>query len=460
MPVADGVLEGLLDRAGRAELAALRSQLRSSGYCARPVRLRGSVLSADASRRLLFTTRSEPDGVLRKACGDRREAVCPTCAERYRGDAYQLALAGLLGGKGVPGSVSTHPVLFATLTAPGFGPVHTHRSSPDVSRAACRPRRDRPVCPHGRPMYCNARHDVDDESVGEPLCPECFDYEAAVTWNNSLGRLWRYTTIYLPRRLAALLGISQNQLRREVRISYLKVSEYQRRGLVHLHVLVRLDRAMPAYRADQLRPPSPRYTPELLERALRDTVADVTCPAPESLDGRAIRWGSQLHVQQLAGAANSFAGYLAKYATKSTEQAGGSVYRINPRELEQLGLRPHAHELAATAFRLHASNPDLRLARCAHANGYRGHCLTKSRRYSTTFTALRRAREEWMQQQLARTGNSLGTRENRIAAFRYAGIGHVTAADAYLAAKAAAWAREQRQVAWSCPKQSPRSDKR
>ena len=33
---------------------------------------------------------------------------------------------------------------------------------------------------------------------------------------------------------------------------------------------------------------------------------------------------------------------------------------------------------------------------CAHAFGYRGHCLTKSRRYSTTFKALREAREAYV----------------------------------------------------------------
>lgn len=437
----EGVVDGLLGRAARGELPALRAQLRSSGYCARPVRLRGAIHSGDPQRSVLFTTLSEPDGVLRKACGDRREAVCPTCAERHRGDAFQLALAGLVGGKGVPETVSGHPVLFATLTAPSFGPVHRRASGP----SACRARRDRPVCRHGRPMYCTARHQADDACVGAPLCPDCFDYGAAVAWNNSLGQLWRYTTIYLPRRLAALLGISHKQLRREVRVSYLKVAEYQRRGLVHLHVLIRLDRAMPTYRSDELRRPGPRYTAELLERALRETARDVACPAPAGLGRQPIRWGAQVDVQRLTGDAASFAGYLAKYATKSTEQAGGSVYRITPVELERLHLRPHARELAATAFRLHASNPDLGLARCAHANGYRGHCLTKSRRYSTTLTALRRAREEWMQQQLEHVGTGPATRENRISAFRYAGIGHVTAADAYLAAKAARQARELRE---------------
>jgi replication initiator protein RepSA len=32
----------------------------------------------------------------------RREAACGPCAERYRGDAYHLIVAGLRGGKGIP----------------------------------------------------------------------------------------------------------------------------------------------------------------------------------------------------------------------------------------------------------------------------------------------------------------------------------------------------------------------
>ena len=95
---------------------------------------------------------------------------------------------------------------------------------------------------------------------------------------------------------------------------------------------------------------------------------------------------------------------------------------------------------------------DRRLGACAHALGYRGHCLTKSRRYSTTFKALRQAREQHVHQQLlARsrdaTQRALAGAAERNASFRYAGRGHVTAADAYLAASAAARAREHRRLA-------------
>jgi hypothetical protein len=85
--LAPELLAALVERVARPDFPRFEAQLRSSGYCARPVRLRGEVNRADGS---VFSTLSEPGGVLRKACGNRREAVCPPCAERYRFDAFQL----------------------------------------------------------------------------------------------------------------------------------------------------------------------------------------------------------------------------------------------------------------------------------------------------------------------------------------------------------------------------------
>ena len=110
--IAPELVRELVQRAARPDFARFEAQLRSSGYCARPVRLRGRIETCDGhGHRRVWTTDTEPDGILRKACGNRREAVCPPCAERYRGDAYQLIAAGLRGGKGVPDSVVEHPAL-------------------------------------------------------------------------------------------------------------------------------------------------------------------------------------------------------------------------------------------------------------------------------------------------------------------------------------------------------------
>ena len=114
------VLQEVVQRAGPgydrwAELVA------QAGYCHHPVRLAGRVEQADrhsGELREVYDSGREPDGVLLKACGTRRESRCPSCAAVYRADAYQLLAAGLRGGKGVPESVSEHPRLFVTFTAP------------------------------------------------------------------------------------------------------------------------------------------------------------------------------------------------------------------------------------------------------------------------------------------------------------------------------------------------------
>ena len=96
---------------------------------------------------------------------------------------------------------------------------------------------------------------------------------------------------------------------------------------------------------------------------------------------------------------------------------------------------------------------DRRLAACAHTFGYRGHCLTKSRRYSTNLGTLRQDRADHIREQLLANGDrkqrelAQTAPEQRIGRFEFVGVGHLTTADAHLAAQAAARAREHRQLA-------------
>jgi hypothetical protein len=555
-PITPELLVGLIERAARPDFDAFQAQLRSSGYCARPIRLSGTIETCDKDgRRRVWTTDHEPDGILRKACGNRREAVCPPCAERYRQDAYHLLAAGLRGGKGVPDTVNGHPAVFMTLTAPSFGAVHTRALDPDGEPRHCRPRRDAPVCEHGNPLSCSRVHAEDDPCLGEPLCAECFDYRGAVIWNHTLGKLWRYTTIYVRRALAREAGMTQKALNLQVRPAYAKVTEYQKRGLVHAHVLVRLDRAMCKYRAHEIHRPPARFDAQLLEQAIRAAVADVSAPVDDDElgDGR-IRWGEMLDIHQLTTGEErgEIAGYLAKYSTKSTEQAGGLLHRIDPDEVDDVPVREHVRSFMRTAFdlntaaavklrqqtrppgrepapnvetdwhpaalairarramgddellrvRLHdgtahtgriarlseagleregttltvaldggetvhladvaAIGPanrrarrrdrrEPRLAACAHAFGYRGHCLTKSRRYSTTFKQLRADREAWVHAQiLARSRDAaqraLAGAVERIVMLECDGVGHVTASDRHYALAEFARSRERRRI--------------
>jgi len=260
-----------------------------------------------AERRLHFSCTSLPDGVALKACGSRRETRCPSCASVYRADARHLVRAGLAGGKGVDEAIVTHPAVLVTLTAPSFGTVHAARSG-----APCHIREPRRHCPHGRPLACFERHDGANELVGSPLCPDCYDYEGAVLHNAATPELWRRTTIYVARHLAAVLGLTQAETRRRIRLSFCRVAEFQRRGVVHLHAVVR---------ADGLDGGVPPVDAEQLAAACLHAARAVSVPHPRGM----ARWGRELDAQVLDrahGRAQRVAGYVAKYATKSSEDTG------------------------------------------------------------------------------------------------------------------------------------------
>jgi hypothetical protein len=303
--------------------------------CEHPVRLRGASREADASTGEVvgeFASEGEPDGVLLTPCGNRRAHVCPSCSEVYRGDAWQLVAAGLRGGKGVPNTVSGHPLVFATFTAPSFGPVHTTRESVTGSRLACRPRSRGETCPHGRSLACRRRHREDDACLGEAICPDCFDAQRAALWNHNTGRLFKRTRTYVEREIARQAGLTQARARGLVRVSYSKVAEFQRRGVVHFHLVWRLDGVG---EDGELVAPPQRFDAQLLVDAITAALPTSTVPA-EDTDADPYGWGSQHDVRALdlrgdLREASRVAGYIAKYATKSTEDAGGVRYRISTR---------------------------------------------------------------------------------------------------------------------------------
>jgi len=319
------VAQDLVVRATGPQLGRWQEQVAATGYCAHPIRLTGRTMHVDQATgevREVYDTADEPDAVLLTACGNRRESRCPSCAATYRADAYQLVRAGLDGGKGVPDSIASHPRLFVTFTAPSFGPVHTCRERRG-KRRPCRPRDRDKRCPHGRPAGCWVRHRPDDAALGTPLCLDCFDAEGMVLWNALAPELWRRTTIYLRRALAAAAGLTPTGLHRTVRVAFVKVAEYQARGAIHFHAVIRLDAAPPKDDPEQVAPPPPPFTADLLAQAVKAAAAQASapCPAVGEAPPRVARWGAQLDLRTIRQAgpgelsAEQVAGYIAKYAT-------------------------------------------------------------------------------------------------------------------------------------------------
>jgi hypothetical protein len=205
--------------------------------------------------------------------------------------------------KDVPETVAAHPIVFATLTAPSFGPVHTAKKPGRSGSRRCRPRCGdrRQLCLHGRRRF----------------------------------------TIALRRQLARHLGLSEAAAQQLVRVQFAKVAEYQRRGVIHFHALIRLD-GKPTD-LDAYPPPAVQVDSATLAELVRCAAAQVAYTAP-AIDGkdqpRRLRLGAQVDARPVTGQADrethgadlhpeTVAAYIAKYATKAaadlpTDQNNGN----------------------------------------------------------------------------------------------------------------------------------------
>ncbi|MBL7498645.1 replication initiation protein [Frankia sp. CNm7] len=360
-------------------------------------------------------------------CNNRRASACPDCSKLYQRDARRIVVGGLEAAAGGSAGPAGSPAWFITLTAPSFGAVHSRRAGTGADSRICRQRRG--TCEHGRALSCLLRHAADDRRLGEPICSACFDYGRAVVWNAMVSALWKATRDALESAIAAAAGLTVAGLRRQVRVSFVRVAEVQRRGLVHLHVVVRVDgrdssgglTGVPEWAAG-----------ELVADCLRDVVASVAVAAPDpagvalldasralpvaaSAGGWAVRWGGQVDIRRIRLGSEMDAArvgnYLAKYLTKSTTDGGALDAPVRSlRQLARLGLREHARRLVEACWRLGsdtaftaaldaaAGRPPGRvpgLIRWSHSFGFGGHALTKSRAYSTTFCALRTVRRRY-----------------------------------------------------------------
>nr|WP_202501751.1 replication initiator protein RepSA [Streptomyces sp. SID5785] len=422
-------LADVLRVAGSPGFDRLQDQIRRTGGCTDPIHLTGTTVTRDrvtGQALYSYSTEHEPGGRLRIACGNRRASRCPSCAWTYAGDTYHLIRAGLVGdpAKGTPHTIRDHPRVFATLTAPSFGPVHNR--------------------PGTRPCRCGTRHDETAPELGTPLDPNTYDYAGAVLWNNHASELWRYFTIYLRREIAARAGLTQKAAREQSRISFGKVAEYQKRGAVHFHTVIRFDG-----------PEGPEDSPPhwasvaLLTEAIHAAAARVRVDVDPAGDhpARTLEWGTQLDVRPIKAfgegteiTEQAVASYVAKYATKAAETTGTVDRRVGNKEaLLLLDVPEHPRRLIEACLDLHADYPDRKLRDWAHMLGFRGHFSTKSRSYSTTLGALRQVRADY---RAAQHRASLGLPDPddspepttlTLAHWTYAGHGH-TPGESWLAA--------------------------
>jgi hypothetical protein len=223
-----------------------------------------------------------------------------------------------------------------------------------------------------------------------------------VLWHAHASKLWDRFVIDVRRRLASSVGLVQSRFARHARLSFARVAEYQKRAAVHVHAVVRLDGPggandeAPAWGTTEL------LTDHVLASARRVLVRTPYSPAVGEL---ALRWGAQVDARPLHANGDgpdddAVAAYVAKYVTKGASETGAGLDHplTTEADIESAPVSAHVHTLMRACWRL-GGLPEyepLRLRAWAHTLGYRGHILTKSRAYSTTYAALRAERAHHM----------------------------------------------------------------
>ncbi|MEH0586295.1 replication initiation protein [Streptomyces sp. B21-106] len=415
-------LRDLVELANTLDFDRVQQQVRDLRGCTSPVNLHGWTVTTDQTTKEVvrsYRSEDEPSGRLLTTCGNRRSSRCPACSRVYAADTYHLIKAGLSGGKNVAETVRDHPRAFVTLTAPSFGPVH-NRPTTNANK---------------RPCACGDTHAEDAPELGTPLNPATYDYTGAVLWNAHAGQLWARFTTYLRRALAKHFGMTQKALNSALRVSFAKVAEYQKRGLVHFHAVIRFDGP-----DGHTSPPPAWATFDALSAAVGLAVKSARLTIESDAIGeRVIAWGGRYKVDPITALGDGeltdarvaeytdakVAGYVAKYATKNAEGTGtvdrtlmcrpcaGRGYVRGPDRfhdvcadcdgtgqaelIKALPVQRHVRQMIRTAWALgHLPEfAELKLWKWAHMLGFRGHFSTKSRAYSTTLGALRDVRRAW-----------------------------------------------------------------
>ncbi len=180
-------------------------------------------------------------------CGSTRASRCRPCGESHRRRLAQVVKSGTTGAR-------FGEYFWCTITAPGADSLPW----------------DSDLCNHRPDLACSGK-----------LGCQVAGFDAAV-WNGTGPRRWSWFVTYLRRRLGE-------------QVQYCGVWEYQARGVLHRHFLLRIERA----------------TSEKRVRA--------------AVRGAARRWefGSQYDVQSITGDCARQVWYVAKYAAKTVDAVDG-----------------------------------------------------------------------------------------------------------------------------------------
>jgi hypothetical protein len=325
------------------------AQARRVGFCERPVLLVGR----DAS--------GAPCRLVAVRCKARQAAKCVPCSVAFQLDARRLIRLGFAEERK---SLRNVRWWWLTVTAPGIeltgSPVHAVRKRPGNSvYLPCFPR---PCFACGKPISCGSRHEPGHRQLGAPFAghEDCFRYWAVVRWNANVPRLWDRT----------MSGIRASLIGRPWTLQAAKVVQWQARGCVHVHAVIRTTAT---------------------SSEVRNAIAGARV--------QGWGWGSQLTLERLspagaettpeaARAIASRIDYLCRYATRDVRilipRTPGTETDLHLHRLREQG--------RALAVERGAANPE----RIAAGLGYGGQILTHSRKWGSSFAQLAAERQAFM----------------------------------------------------------------
>lgn len=344
----------------------------------------------------LLTGNTESVTYLKK-CGTRLKSKCEPCSNMYRRDARELLETGIFEhiDKIKNARVST----FITLTAPGeevFGRLHKGPLKDGQKIEAC-------SCKNvnGKRNY----HKLGDPLISTAINPETYNYVAAAQFNANASRLYAVTI----QKLRRITGEN---------LEVIKVAEYQVRGLIHYHAIV-----------------IGKITQEQLKLAVEGDTQKIPTTKYRKTISHGFSFGDKCKADIIynVGNSNRTISYVLKYALKSAtsdtprkskhtnEMVLASKETVACSIIRCDACKNHRNKTCVVCQQNNGGKCP-RICSCyinectmengitrentcrnhraaARGLGARGHVLTKSRNWKTTFKVIRARRETYMQKQ-------------------------------------------------------------
>lgn len=275
-------------------------------------------------------------------------------------------------------------ITFLTLTAPGserFGATHTRRTG--LRKTGKEYQRG---CP------CGLFHGENSPILGTPIDPAAYDYADAARFNATASRRLAVTM----QKLSRLTYGNTLQPRRH--LATVRVAEFQKRGLVHFHVIVRGN-----------------VSPEHFFAAIRGGRNKDTGRPIRPVEHDGLTWGPQCDIKHVKSSQSAqFGFYISKLANYSVKDVGLEAAHVSNCCASTLRYEIHAAQSHARAMEFAAlqqgqcstsrSCPTTQLGsrvrgyQCRGHHlaiggwGYRGHVFAASRSWGTTLSDIRAQR--------------------------------------------------------------------